>query len=92
MDKEKAGRRLSKTEGRHYDFPVCRESIDVIELVVSRESIPRGTAFCIGNALKYLLRAGNKPGESWIDDIAKAENYLHRALTGEWVTKKGGKG
>lgn len=81
-----------KVAGRHYDFPECREAIEVIEMAVSREGVPRKASYCIGNALKYLLRAGNKPGESWKDDAAKAENYLHRALTGEWMAKKGGKG
>lgn len=82
-----------KVKGEHYDFRACRESIEVIEQVVSREGLPREAAYCIGNALKYLLRAGNKPGEFWADDIAKAENYLHRALTGVWIRKvKGGKG
>lgn len=82
-----------KVAGKHYDFPQCSETIDVIEMVVSRDGLPRKSAYCIGNALKYLLRAGNKPGEQWKDDIAKAENYLHRALTGEWIPKvKGGKG
>ncbi len=81
-----------KISGRHYDFPACKESIEVIETVVSRESFSRKAAFCIGNALKYLLRAGEKDGETWMDDIAKAENYLHRARTGEWMPEARGKG
>ena len=27
----------------------------------------------------------DEPDEDWRDDVAKAENYLHRALTGEWM-------
>lgn len=36
--------------------------------------------FCIGNALKYLLRAGKKEGNSEEQDLAKARWYLKRAL------------
>lgn len=60
------------------------EAIELIEELSKRESLPRGIVFAVGNALKYILRAGEKEGESWQSDLAKAENYLHRALTGEW--------
>ena len=36
--------------------------------------------FCIGNALKYLLRAGKKDGNSLEQDLGKARWYLNRAL------------
>lgn len=77
-----------KTKGEHYDFPQCREAIDVIEYVVSNEAMSRRAGFCVGNAIKYILRAGRKEGESWRDDISKAKNYLHRALTSEWERKE----
>lgn len=32
--------------------------------------------FSMGNALKYLLRAGKKPGESYVKDLKKAVVYL----------------
>lgn len=81
--------KYSKVSGRHYDFAPVREAMELIEQVVGREGVPRRAAYCIGNALKYLIRAGAKPGEPWEDDVRKAENYLHRAHTGEWMT--GGK-
>lgn len=77
-----------KRAGAHYDFPAFREAIELIEQVVSRKSIPRRPAYMIGNALKYLCRAGNKPDESWEDDVRKAENYLHRAISGKWISGK----
>lgn len=40
-------------------------------------------AWDVGNALKYLLRAGRKDALS--EELGKAENYLHHALTGEWL-------
>jgi hypothetical protein len=77
-----------KVAGKHYDFPQVKETIELIEHVVNRENIPRKSAYMIGNALKYILRVGEKSGEDWEDDIAKAENYLHRSITGEWINKK----
>jgi len=34
--------------------------------------------FCLGNAIKYILRAGKKPGSSSADDLRKAEWYVNR--------------
>ena len=34
--------------------------------------------FCLGNALKYLWRAGQKSGSSYREDVAKAVWYIRR--------------
>lgn len=34
--------------------------------------------FCLGNAIKYIWRAGKKPGEDWRTDIEKAMWYIER--------------
>lgn len=65
------------------------EAIDIIESVISREPIPPRAKFSVGNAIKYLLRCGEKDPKAWAEDIAKAENYLHRARTGTWIEEKG---
>lgn len=78
----------NKVAGIHYDMKPYHETIQIIEDVVTRENIPRKSAYAIGNAIKYLLRVGKKQGEDWQDDVEKAENYLHRALTGEWKCKR----
>jgi len=44
------------------------EAIDVIE------DAGFGEGFCLGNALKYILRAKHK--EDYIEDIKKAQWYL----------------
>lgn len=73
--------------GKHYDFPQpVKEAIELIEQLMDRQNIPRRPAFMIGQALRYIMRCGVKT-EDWGADIAKAENYLHRALTGEWNEK-----
>ena len=78
----------NKAAGTHYDMEPIHETIEIIEDVVTRENIPRKAAYSIGNAIKYLLRVGKKQGEDWQDDVEKAENYLHRARTGEWNSKR----
>lgn len=36
--------------------------------------------FCLGNALKYISRAGKKPGSDTIEDLKKARWYLDREI------------
>lgn len=40
-----------------------------------------GAGFCTGNALKYICRAGRKPGEETLVDLRKALWYLEREVT-----------
>lgn len=57
--------------------------VDVMERVESTEGFGMSHAWDVGNALKYLLRAGRK--DALDIELGKAENYLHHALTGEWL-------
>ena len=43
-----------------------------------------GLNFNLGNALKYIARAGNKDGESREKDLTKAISYLTREKEGRW--------
>lgn len=36
--------------------------------------------FCLGNTVKYISRAGKKPGTSAVTDLEKARWYLDRAI------------
>lgn len=74
----------NKIKGAHYDCSGV-PAIDIIDSLSERANLPRKSLFPLGNAIKYLLRCGAKAGEDWKDDVAKAENYLHRARTGEWM-------
>ena len=56
------------------------EVIDFIEQVTKHYPTPE--AYHIGNVLKYIARAPHKG--NYIEDLEKAENYLHRALRGVW--------
>ena len=48
------------------------EPIDVIE--------GWGLNFCLGNVIKYLARAGRKPGVDAVTDLEKARWYLDREI------------
>lgn len=60
------------------------EVIDIIEDQLGADGL-RG--FCLGNTLKYICRAGKKDPAKTIEDLEKAEWYLHhyiqRAKAGE---------
>ena len=56
------------------------EVIDFIEQVTKH--YPPTEAYHIGNVLKYIARAPHKG--NYIEDLEKAENYLHRAIRGVW--------
>ena len=55
----------------HYQSSIM-EVIDVIEAYELN--------FSLGSALKYILRAGKKPGESSEEDLKKAIWYLQREV------------
>ena len=63
----------------HYNVSEI-EVIRFIEQVT--KDYPPETAFHIGNVIKYIARAPHKG--NYIEDLEKAENYLHRALRGVW--------
>jgi hypothetical protein len=54
------------TKGRKY------EPIDVIE--------DWKLSYCLGNALKYISRAGRKDKSTYCQDLKKAVWYLERAI------------
>lgn len=49
--------------------------IEVIEFI---EDQGFGQGFCVGNAIKYIARAGKKNPEHEIEDLEKAVWYLKR--------------
>lgn len=56
----------------HYGGDTTYETIKVIEAW--------GLGFHLGNAVKYISRAGKKPGQNVIDDLKKAEWYIQREI------------
>lgn len=56
---------------RHYQFFPDLEAISVIAMCMTQEQF---YGYCLGNRLKYRLRAGNK--DKLEQDIAKSDKYL----------------
>lgn len=59
----------------HYKGAGGLDGIDVIDAF--------GLDFNLGNVVKYILRAGKKPGSAYATDLSKARWYLDRALSGK---------
>jgi len=59
----------------HYGGDTTYETIKVIEAW--------SLDFCLGSVLKYISRAGKKPGESKLNDLKKARWYIDRAIQAE---------
>lgn len=56
---------------QHYQFFPDLEAIEVIARSMTQEQF---YGYCLGNRLKYRLRAGNK--DKLEQDIAKSDKYL----------------
>ena len=67
----------TKTDPDHYTLPSGLQCIDVV----------KHFDFRTGNAIKYLWRAGKKDGESRLDDLRKAENYIKMLISDETEEK-----
>lgn len=56
---------------KHYKIMAGVEAIDVIQATLTEEQY---LGFCLGNVLKYKLRAGQKGDPS--EDLSKAVKYI----------------
>lgn len=65
-----------KINPAHYDGDACMRCI-----ANKTEDMRGARAFCVGQAIKYLWRAGRKANESGADDCRKAMWYL------DWLGK-----
>ena len=57
---------MSKQDPSHYKLPGKVQLIDVT----------KHCSFPVGSAIKYLFRAGNKAGETALDDLLKAKWFV----------------
>lgn len=62
----------------HYQGSNGIEVIDSIEAALGTEGL---VSFCLGNAMKYISRAGKKSKDTEIQDLEKAQWYINHALT-----------
>lgn len=66
------------------------EVIDILEEVIEnpKRRLTQKQRYNIAQALKYLLRCGLKGDrDTVVVDLQKAENYIHRAMTGSWIDR-----
>jgi hypothetical protein len=69
---DRAGEMNEIDHPEHYGGDTTYEAIKVIEAW--------GLNFNLGNAVKYVCRAGKKPGTSLLRDLGKAAWYLQREI------------
>ena len=65
---------MSKFSPNHYQ----QGSIEVWDFIVDQE-----LGYLEGNIVKYITRAGKKNNESRLDDLLKAQAYIHKAVSTE---------
>lgn len=65
-----------KARHAHYQGKGGMEPVHVVEAF--------DLGFNLGNAIKYLLRAGRKGSDTKDADLVKALQYISRERTGEW--------
>ena len=63
----------------HYRLDGKKECIEEIKDLIG---VNATCYFCIGNAYKYMYRAGNKDGNSYEQDINKCKWYI------AWIAKQ----
>lgn len=63
---------MDKTNPDHYQLG----KIQVWDFIVDQD-----LDFLLGNVVKYVCRAGAKPGESRNEDLLKASAYITKAIT-----------
>jgi len=62
---------MDKANPDHYQLG----KIQVWDFIVDQD-----LDFLLGNVVKYVCRAGTKPGESRLDDLRKAHAYITKAI------------
>jgi hypothetical protein len=65
---------MSKISPSHYQ----QGNIEVWDYIVDQE-----LGYLEGNIVKYITRAGKKDNESKLDDLLKAQAYIHKAVSTE---------
>ena len=62
---------MDKANPDHYQLG----KIQVWDFIVDQD-----LDFLLGNVVKYVCRAGTKPGESRLDDLRKASAYITKSI------------
>lgn len=54
--------------------------IETIDYIEAKLGVDGAYAFCLGNVLKYISRAGKKDVGKEVEDLEKAHWYLNKAI------------
>jgi hypothetical protein len=65
----------AKSDSVNHPSHYTRGSIETIDVIEAW-----GLGFCLGNAVKYVSRAGHKDPAKTIEDLKKARWYLDREI------------
>lgn len=64
----------------HHPSHYANGKFEVIDIIGDQLGKDGLTGFCLGNTLKYICRAGKKDPNKVIEDLEKAEWYLHHCI------------
>lgn len=64
----------------HHPSHYASGRFEVIDIIEDQLGFAGLRGFCLGNALKYICRAGKKDKSKTLEDLEKAEWYLHHCI------------
>lgn len=64
----------------HHPSHYANGRFEVIDIIEDQLGIAGLRGFCLGNTVKYICRAGKKDPSKVIEDLEKAEWYLHHYI------------
>lgn len=64
----------------HHPSHYANGKFEVIDIIEDQLDMTGLIGFCLGNTIKYICRAGKKNPDKTIEDLEKAEWYLHHAI------------
>lgn len=69
-----------KDDAVHHPSHYASGKYEVIDIIEDQLGFTGLTGFCLGNTLKYICRAGKKDKNKTMEDLQKAEWYLHHCI------------
>lgn len=56
---------------------------ETIDIIKTKQTTQEYTGFLSGNVVKYIFRAGKKPGNTRLSDYQKAKFYIDKLIENE---------
>lgn len=74
-------RQNGKDDAVHHPSHYANGKYEVIDIIEDQLGPQGFRGFCLGNTIKYICRAGKKNADKTVEDLEKAEWYLHHYIT-----------